>query len=148
MDYLLPSRTRLITTVLFFGITDSQYRDERFELKMALQNCHMGWMLNSACVNTADDAVAFIQQRPDLEIVQMLNYNERTPEQMRIAGRKIAEAMDQHETKPWVHFDLRESYLIPTFEALDVTMCKSGLCESIRDRWLHRVIALEKAVAA
>ncbi len=145
---MLPSEHRLITHVLFFGITTEQWMCHKGTLKSGLQNMHMGWQLSSGCANEVSDACASIDRREDLEVVMIRNDNRMTPEQLRYAAQRMALRLIVHKTRPWVHLFGDLAYLVPVFETERVVVQCSSPEQVVVDRWKHRVQELARPAAA
>jgi hypothetical protein len=108
-------------------------------IKSGLQGAHMGWSLLMDSRDTVEGALEYIAQCEDLEVVY-IDANTLIPKNdLADHARSIASALAKHPHKPWVSFCDVLDYLVPVFEAAEITIAQYMLEGVIFERWTSQI---------
>lgn len=126
---------------MMFGLSQEQWWDEKGWIKGSLQGMHMGWSFTSGFTRNAEDAVKYIREREDLEVVSVYADSlKRSQDEMLSIATQIAKALSEHPHKPWVHIrDPQMDYLKSVFEATGLRVECDILEFVIFERWKSQI---------
>ena len=130
------------TDVLLFGQSVETWMQTKTMMKGALQSHHMGWSYISNPCNTLEDALKYVSERKELQIVAICDDIKRPRDQLIGNCVSLAQALVRHPEKPWVAITHdRLDYLGPFFELAGLTVVNNFNEDVIFMRWArHEVV--------
>ena len=124
--------------VLVLAQTHEQYRNWRCTTKNSL---HAEWELSSTTALNPNEAINFINEREDLEIIHIAGaiFTARS-EQFVEEVLAITSAIKEHPYKPWLSLGPKLYYLKPVFEAANIHIDQRKFEDVLFDRWKSQLI--------